>query len=78
MLGEDHSLIREFPEYIDKINHLIKSESQFVLFNKKYTELDTKIRELELKNSPTSDQEMHELKVHRGQLKDKLLQLIKN
>ena len=33
MLGENHSLTNEFPEYMDTINKLIKSDKGFEMLN---------------------------------------------
>lgn len=76
MLGEDHSLIIEFPELKEKIIALTKDNEQFAHDSKKYHELDKEIRELELANSPIEDGELHSLKHFRAELKDSLYQRI--
>lgn len=76
MLGEDHSLIVDFPEYKDVIAQLIESDKQFADNAMRYHSLDKEIRELELSNAPIDDEDMHQLKHDRAVLKDKLYQLI--
>lgn len=78
MLGEDHSLINEFPEYRDTINHLTQNDSAFAEDAKRYHALDTEIRELELNSSPIDDQAMHQLKHDRSELKDSLYHRLAN
>ncbi|WP_370280432.1 YdcH family protein [Pontibacterium sp.] len=74
MLGEDHSLINEFPEYRETIDHLTQNDQAFAEDAKRYNGLDTEIRELELNSSPIDDQAMHQLKHDRSELKDSLYQ----
>lgn len=72
MLGENHSLVSEFPEYKELIAKLGASDSSFAESAKQYDELDAQIRTLELANSPVSDSEMHNMKHQRSELKDLL------
>ena len=72
MLGEDHSLLREFPEYKDTIAKLINVDNAFAKDAKHYNALDKEIRELELQDSPIGDESMHQLKHDRAELKDLL------
>ena len=72
MLGEDHSLIHEFPEYQDIIVKLCQSDEAFAKDTKHYNALDKKIRVLELKGAPIDDEAMHPLKHDRAVLKDAL------
>ena len=74
MLGESHALLVDFPEYKDKILLLTTSNIEFAEDAKQYHKLDTEIRKLELRNSPTSDEFMHQAKLDRSALKDKLYQ----
>jgi uncharacterized protein YdcH (DUF465 family) len=74
MLGESHALLVDFPEYQNKISLLTASDSEFADDAKQYHKLDTEIRKLELRNSPTSDDFMHQAKLDRTVLKDKLYQ----
>ncbi|NMH65518.1 YdcH family protein [Shewanella salipaludis] len=72
MLGEIHSLTHEFPEYVDVIAELKHRDSEFATMSKRYSELDNKIRALELTSVPTTDAHFMELKMERLSLKDKL------
>ncbi len=72
MLGEDHSLVNDFPEFTDTIGTLIAEDAAFAADNKRYTALDKEIRTLELRGSPIDDQAMHQLKHDRAELKDAL------
>ncbi|MBE1301168.1 MAG: hypothetical protein GJ680_14830 [Alteromonadaceae bacterium] len=47
MLGENHSLLNEFPQYKDTINTLSKHDAEFAQQVKDYDALDTEIRTLE-------------------------------
>lgn len=72
MLGEDHSLVNDFPELTATIASLIARDPGFAADNKRYTALDKEIRTLELRGSPIEDQAMHQLKHDRAELKDSL------
>lgn len=72
MLGEDHSLVNEFPTYKAKIVDLNKSDSLFAANAKRYHTLDSQIRTLELNNAPIDDEALHQLKKERAILKDSL------
>lgn len=76
MLGEDHSLVHEFPQFKDLIERLDHEDSKFAHNNKRYTTLDREIRKLELKGSPIEDESMHQLKHDRSVLKDALYQYL--
>lgn len=72
MLNENHALILDFPELKLEIVHLNHSNSKFKEKALQYHRLDYEIRQLEIANSPTDDQHMHQLKQQRAQLKDVL------
>ncbi|WP_163930064.1 YdcH family protein [Paraferrimonas sp. SM1919] len=76
MLGEDHSLLHDFPEHTDKINQLTASDEDFKRKSLRYHTLDAQIRQQELDGSPISDDAMHELKNERAALKDQLYQML--
>ena len=76
MLGENHSLLNDFPEHKDKIDGLKNSDSDFADQAKRYHELDEQIRKLELRDSPIGDEAMHQLKQDRAELKDSLYQRV--
>ncbi|KKD61234.1 hypothetical protein RN22_07125 [Grimontia sp. AD028] len=72
MLGENHSLLNEFPEFKDLISELSSQDASFAEDTKTYNALDKEIRSLELRDSPIDDEEMHKLKHDRAVLKDSL------
>lgn len=74
MLGENHALVKEFPEYQDLIGMLSQSDEVFAKCTKDYNALDKEIRELELNGAPIDDEAMHLLKHKRAILKDALYQ----
>jgi uncharacterized protein YdcH (DUF465 family) len=76
MLGENHSLVNEFPGYKDIISRLVKSDKVFAKEAQRYNALDQEIRELELDGTPIDDDAMHQLKNERAALKDALYQRI--
>ncbi|WP_210397342.1 YdcH family protein [Motiliproteus sediminis] len=78
MLGENHSLLNEFPEFNDTIESLKQSNSAFADEVKRYDLLDAEIRKLELRDSPIADDEMLALKNQRAESKDDLYQQLKN
>lgn len=72
MLGEDHSLKHEFPEYREQINQLAANDRHFANGAKRYDALDKQIRNLELAGTPVSDDTIHQMKHDRSVLKDSL------
>ncbi|MCW8348898.1 MULTISPECIES: YdcH family protein [Vibrio] len=72
MLGENHSLLKEFPDFQSTILELMKSDESFASTTKKYDALDKEIRVLELNGAPIDDAAMHQLKHERAVLKDVL------
>ena len=74
MLGENHSLINDFPEYQDIIAALTESDAVFAKDAEHYNTLDQEIRSLELDGAPVDDEAMHQLKHERAMLKDALYQ----
>lgn len=74
MLGENHSLVNEFPKLKERIAELVQNDITFSKDTKTYNTLDKKIRSLELQDSPIVDESMHQLKHDRSVLKDSLYQ----
>lgn len=74
MLGEDHSLTKDFPEHLNTIAKLNTDGSEFAGKAKQYDELDKEIRKLELQDAPIDDEAMSQLKHNRAELKDWLYQ----
>jgi uncharacterized protein YdcH (DUF465 family) len=78
MLGEDHSLILEFPQYKERIAELCNTDKTFADDAEKYHAIDEDIRELELNGTPTDDDTMPQKKAIRARLKDILYQCLSN
>lgn len=76
MLGEDHSLVKEFPTKQAKIAELNETDQAFAAKAKRYHLLDEEIRNLELENAPIDDDALHQMKRERAELKDVLYQAI--
>lgn len=76
MLGEDHSLVKEFPAQQNKIDELIETNQDFADKAKRYHLLDGEIRNLELNNAPVDDHTLHQMKYERAELKDELYRTI--
>lgn len=74
MLGEDHSLTNDFPDHLNTIAKLNQGDADFAEKAQQYDKLDKEIRVLELKDAPISDEQMHQLKHDRSELKDWLYQ----
>jgi uncharacterized protein YdcH (DUF465 family) len=72
MLGENHSLQSDFPEYKAIIEKLIENDSTFANETKQYNAIDKEIRKLELNGAPTTDDTLHQMKHERAALKDTL------
>ncbi len=78
MLGENHSLLNDFPNNSDSILNLTRSDGLFAKNAKHYHALDKEIRTLEMRDSPIEDNSMHRLKHQRAELKDMLYRRIVN
>lgn len=74
MLGETHSLVADFPEMAELVVRLSEDDEAFAKLNGRYNALDNEIRELELEDSPITDNAMQKLKHERAELKDVLYQ----
>lgn len=74
MLGEDHSLTKDFPDHMQTIATLSANDEHFAAKVKRYNEIDKEIRVLELQDSPIDDNAMQQLKHDRMVLKDWLHQ----
>ncbi|WP_413112097.1 YdcH family protein [Thaumasiovibrio sp. DFM-14] len=74
MLNENHAFILDFPELKLDIVQLNHDDPEFKAELQQYHELDYRIRQLEISGSPIDDESMHDLKLKRVTLKDKLYQ----
>ena len=78
MLGENHSLLNDFPEHQETIKQLNNDNQDFAKNALRYHALDAEIRELELNNGPITDETIHQFKKERAALKDILYREILN
>jgi uncharacterized protein len=76
MLGEHHSLAREFPEYKDQIHELKVNNPEFAQLFEKYEDIDKEIYRIEMQIENTSDEYLEGLKIKRVKLKDQLYALL--
>lgn len=74
MLGENHSIHHEFPDFHRQIDELVTQEPGFRDLVMHHDKLDKQIRGLEMRESPISDLEMERLKQERLRLKDQVYQ----
>jgi uncharacterized protein YdcH (DUF465 family) len=72
MLGEQHDIDHEFPEYHEKLEALRTHDEKFDAIVSQHDELDSLIRRLEERQQPTSDEEMEKMKYQRAALKDRI------
>jgi len=77
MLGENHSVHKEFPESKELIDKLMVENLHFHKLVKQYDALDKDIRKLELKNLPIDDMAFKKLKIQRSHLRDEIYQLLR-
>ncbi|MEJ2107009.1 MAG: DUF465 domain-containing protein [Acidiferrobacteraceae bacterium] len=77
MTLEHHPLVREFPEYQDRIHELKVSDPEFRELFDEYHDVDQEIYRHEQDIEPTSDEYLEPLKMRRVHLKDKLYEMIR-
>jgi len=77
MLGEKHDLIHEFPEYKDKIHLLKTTNEHFAKLFVEYHEIEHEVRRIEEGVETTSDDYLEIQKKKRLNLKDRLLEMLK-
>ena len=78
MLGEIHDILHEFPNLGETINDLHEKNPAFAQLMDSHDKLDTKIRDLEEHDQPTSDIHMEELKKERALLKDRIYNILRH
>ncbi|EKF73078.1 hypothetical protein A11A3_15497 [Alcanivorax hongdengensis A-11-3] len=74
MLGENHSIHREFPDHHQKIDELVLNDPKFKALVVEHDKLDKEIRGLEMRESPVGDAQMEQMKRERIRLKDQVYQ----
>ena len=77
MLRTKHNLTDDFNLMQDSVSMLKQNDQEFQRLSKVYAELDHKVRGLEMRNIPTSDEHFVGLKTQRVHIKDVLFQRLK-
>lgn len=68
----NHELHNEFPQFGELIDELRKNDPTFQHHFRQYAELDQEIEGLERRDAPIGDDQLHQMKQQRLQLKDDL------
>jgi len=69
---DHHNLTHEFPELVEKMNHLKATDGHFAHLCETYDALDADIRKIEKGEENLADPELEALKLKRVHLKDQL------
>jgi len=77
MLGEQHDIDHEFPEFHEKLDALRKQDAFFNDLVTQHDNLDSRIRELEERQQPISDEEIEKMKFERAKLKDQIYEKLR-
>lgn len=77
MIIENHSLVKELPEYKDQIHNLKMENRHFAKLFNAYDEVDHEIIRIEEGVENTSDEYVEGLKKKRLQLKDEMFDMLK-
>lgn len=72
MLGEHHDIDHEFPEFHEKLEALRAKNEEFDALVARHDDLDNRIRRLEERQLPISDEEIEKMKFERTALKDRI------
>ena len=76
MQVEHHELHHEFPEFIDAMQVLRKSDSYFLQLFDEYHKLTHQVEHLEEEDLPVYDFTIEEMKKKRAMLKDKMYKML--
>lgn len=68
----NHELHNEFPQFGELIDELKQNDPKFQEHFRQYAELDQEIEGLERRDAPIGDDQLHQMKQQRLQLKDDL------
>ena len=77
MLGENHDLFHELPEYQDRINDLKVSDERFARLFAEYHQVNSEVERIEENNEGHSDFYVEDLKKQRLHLKDALYAMLR-
>jgi uncharacterized protein YdcH (DUF465 family) len=76
MSVEHHPLLKEFPEYHDRIHQLKTENEHFRKLFEEYHEVDKEVYRMDENIEPAADEVMEELKKRRLALKDELYAML--
>jgi uncharacterized protein YdcH (DUF465 family) len=77
MLGENHDLLHELPEYRDQIHKMKISNAHFAKLFEQYHEVDHEVHRIEQGVETPADEYAEEVKKKRLALKDELFKMLK-
>lgn len=77
MTVEHHPLLKEFPEYHDRIHQLKMENAHFKRLFEEYHEVDREVYRMDENIEPVSDDVMEDMKKRRLALKDELYAMLK-
>lgn len=77
MLNELHSLLKEFPQYKERIHELKLKDTHFTRLLEEYDRADKELYNIENEVETPSDAYIETLKKKRLKLKDELLAIIR-
>lgn len=73
---EHHPLVKEFPEYQQKIHDLKLNNAHFAKLCDEYEHLDKEVFRIEAHDEPVTDMDLENLKKQRLHLKDELYRFL--
>ena len=77
MLGDNHDLFHELPEYTDRINRLKATNEHFARLFDEYHQVNSEVERIEENNEGHADFYVEELKKRRLHLKDDLYAMLR-
>lgn len=78
MLGQNHDVYHEFPEYVERIDNLKQTDKNFARLVEKYTDVNRKVIRVEQGIEPRDHFSFEQLKKRRLLHKDQLYSILKN
>lgn len=76
MLGENHDLFHELPEFVDRIDQLKTRNGQFAQLFDEYHQVNREVERIEENNEGHSDTYVEDLKKQSLHLKDTLFVIL--
>ena len=77
MLGDNHDLFHELPEYSDRINQLKVNDRHFADLYREYHQVNSEVERIEETNEGRADFYVGDLKKQRLHLKDALYAILR-